>query len=76
MLSSQPSQMTYPLTEDAWTTVYSKSLPARYATANSISIKKTVNWCAKRTVGLPLRDGIPVLLENEARALSLDEKHA
>jgi uncharacterized protein YbaR (Trm112 family) len=24
----------------------------------------------------PLRDGIPVLLENEARALSLDEKHA
>lgn len=68
--------MTYPLTEDAWTTVYSKSLPARYATANSISIKKTRTGVQSGRVGLPLRDGIPVLLENEARALSLDEKHA
>ena len=49
--------MTNPLAEDAWTTVYSKSLPARYATANSISIKKTRNWCAKRTGWLTRESG-------------------
>ncbi|MBE1042935.1 hypothetical protein IH768_25385, partial [Escherichia coli] len=32
--------------------------------------------CKADGLAYPLRDGIPVLLENEARALSLDEKHA
>lgn len=32
--------------------------------------------CKVDGLAYPLRDGIPVLLENEARALSLDEKHA
>ncbi|MBO2006950.1 hypothetical protein J4732_12770 [Serratia marcescens] len=50
-------------------------MPARYATANSISIKKPGTG-AKRTGYLPAARRHSVLLENEARALSLDEKHA
>ncbi|EFE94279.1 hypothetical protein HMPREF0758_4374 [Serratia odorifera DSM 4582] len=32
--------------------------------------------CKLDGLAYPLRDGIPVLLENEARTLPLDEKHA
>ncbi|KEY57350.1 Trm112 family protein [Serratia sp. DD3] len=32
--------------------------------------------CKLDSLAYPLRDGIPVLLENEARSLSLDEKPA
>lgn len=32
--------------------------------------------CKADRLAYPLRDGIPVLLENEARSLLADEKHA
>jgi uncharacterized protein YbaR (Trm112 family) len=32
--------------------------------------------CKADNLAYPVRDGIPVLLENEARPLSIDEKHA
>ncbi|EKN4038755.1 hypothetical protein NUF99_000663 [Yersinia enterocolitica] len=31
--------------------------------------------CKADNLAYPVRDGIPVLLENEARPLSIDEKH-
>ncbi|MEM9602102.1 MAG: Trm112 family protein [Pseudomonadota bacterium] len=30
-------------------------------------------WCRQSGLAYPVRDGIPVLLANEARSLSLDE---
>jgi uncharacterized protein YbaR (Trm112 family) len=30
-------------------------------------------WCAKSKLAYPIRDDIPVMLEHEARELSLDE---
>jgi len=36
--------------------------------------KKTELICAFDRLGFPIRDGIPVMLEREARVLSLEEK--
>lgn len=33
-------------------------------------------WCKGDGLAFPIRDGIPVMLENEARDLSVDEKLA
>lgn len=33
-------------------------------------------WCKASGLAYPVRDGIPVMLENEARQLSSDEKLA
>lgn len=77
MLSSQPSQMTYPLAEDAWTTVYSEIVACPVCNGKLYFNKENQELvCKADGLAYPLRDGIPVLLENEARALSLDEKHA
>lgn len=31
-------------------------------------------WCKVDALAFPIRDGIPVMLEHEARALTVDEK--
>ena len=36
--------------------------------------EKTELWCRADGLAYPVRDGIPVMLENEARALDADER--
>ncbi|STV53708.1 protein YcaR in KDO2-Lipid A biosynthesis cluster [Klebsiella pneumoniae subsp. pneumoniae] len=56
---------------------YLKSSPARSVTASCITVrisKKLI--CKLDSLAFPLRDGIPVLLETEARPLALEESHS
>lgn len=39
-----------------------------------LNAQKTELWCRADGVAYPVREGIPVMLETEARALNADEK--
>lgn len=39
-----------------------------------LNAQKTELWCRADGLAYPVRDGIPVMLETEARALDADEK--
>ncbi len=39
-----------------------------------LNADKTELWCRADGLGYPIRDGIPVMLEGEARALDADER--
>lgn len=40
----------------------------------TLNTDKTELWCHADGLAFPVRDGIPVMLENQARALDADEK--
>lgn len=69
------SRIHYPVhLEELWIIDCLKSLPARSVTANSGTTRKQELICKLDNLAFPLRDGIPVLLETEARVLAADER--
>ncbi len=42
--------------------------------AVQLNQEKTELWCKADALAFPIRDGIPVMLETEARTLSNDER--
>lgn len=65
------------MTEDIWIIVYLKLLPAPFARANcAFNQEKQTLICKADHLVFPFRDGIPVLLESEARPLESENDEA